>query len=37
MANAEALFAAVLDATTDAVMVTDRTGQICRINPAFLS
>ena len=35
MADAEALFAAVLDATADAVMVTDRTGLICRINPAF--
>ncbi|MGE3474707.1 MAG: putative bifunctional diguanylate cyclase/phosphodiesterase [Rhodospirillaceae bacterium] len=35
MADAEALFAAVLDATADAVMVTDRAGTICRINPAF--
>lgn len=35
MADAEALFAAVLDATADAVMVTDRAGMICRINPAF--
>ena len=35
MPEAEALFAAVLDATADAVMVTDRAGMICRINPAF--
>lgn len=35
MADAEALFAAVLDATADAVMVTDRGGTISRINPAF--
>lgn len=35
MADSEALFAAVLDATADAVMVTDQAGMICRINPAF--
>lgn len=35
MADAEALFAAVLDAIADAVMVTDQAGTICRINPAF--
>ncbi len=35
MADADALFAAVLDATADAVMVTDRTGTIRRVNPAF--
>ena len=35
MPEAEALFAAVLDATADAVMVTDRAGMICRINTAF--
>ncbi len=35
MVETEALFSAVLDATADAVMVTDRTGVIRRINPAF--
>jgi diguanylate cyclase (GGDEF)-like protein/PAS domain S-box-containing protein len=35
MAETEALFSAVLDATADAVMVTDRTGVIRRVNPAF--
>ena len=35
MVETEALFSAVLDATADAVMVTDRTGMIRRINPAF--
>lgn len=33
--EAETLFAAVLDATTDAVMVTDRGGGILRVNHAF--
>lgn len=35
MVETEALFNAVLDATADAVMVTDRAGMIRRINPAF--
>ncbi len=35
MVETEALFSAVLDATADAVMVTDRAGKIRRINPAF--
>ena len=35
MVETEALFSAVLDATADAVMVTDRSGFIRRINPAF--
>jgi diguanylate cyclase (GGDEF)-like protein/PAS domain S-box-containing protein len=35
MAETEALFSAVLDATADAVMVTDQSGMIRRINPAF--
>ncbi len=35
MVETEALFSAVLDATADAVMVTDRAGMIRRINPAF--
>ena len=35
MTATETLFAAVLDATTDAVMVTDRDGRIVQINPAF--
>ncbi len=37
MTATETLFAAVLDATTDAVMVTDRDGRIVQINPAFES
>lgn len=35
MTATESLFAAVLDATTDAVMVTDRDGRILQVNPAF--
>jgi diguanylate cyclase (GGDEF)-like protein/PAS domain S-box-containing protein len=35
MVETEALFSAVLDSTSDAVMVTDRDGIIRRINPAF--
>jgi len=35
MVETEALFRAVLDATADAVMVTDRAGVIRRVNPAF--
>ena len=35
MVETEALFSAVLDATADAVMVTDRAGFIRRVNPAF--
>jgi len=35
MAPPDALFQAVLDATSDAVMVTDRAGLIQRANPAF--
>ena len=35
MVETEALFSAVLDATADAVMVTDRGGVIRRVNPAF--
>jgi diguanylate cyclase (GGDEF)-like protein/PAS domain S-box-containing protein len=35
VADADALFDAVLDATADAVMVTDRLGTIRQINPAF--
>lgn len=35
MVEMEALFSAVLDATADAVMVTDRGGRIRRVNPAF--
>ncbi len=35
MVETEALFSAVLDTTSDAVMVTDRAGIIRRINPAF--
>jgi diguanylate cyclase (GGDEF)-like protein/PAS domain S-box-containing protein len=35
MVETEALFSAVLDATADAVMVTDRGGFIRRVNPAF--
>jgi diguanylate cyclase (GGDEF)-like protein/PAS domain S-box-containing protein len=35
MVEMEALFSAVLDATADAVMVTDRSGRIRRVNPAF--
>ena len=35
MVETEALFSAVLDATADAVMVTDRTGMIRRVNLAF--
>lgn len=35
MVEMEALFSAVLDATADAVMVTDRKGLIRRVNPAF--
>ena len=35
MADPEALFAAVLDATSDAVLLTDRAGKIRQVNPAF--
>jgi len=35
MTHPDALFQAVLEATSDAVMVTDRTGIIQRVNPAF--
>jgi diguanylate cyclase (GGDEF)-like protein/PAS domain S-box-containing protein len=35
MVETEALFSAVLDATADAVMVTDKSGLIRRVNPAF--
>jgi diguanylate cyclase len=35
MTQPDALFQAVLDATSDAVMVTDRAGVIARVNPAF--
>lgn len=35
MTQPDALFQAVLDATSDAVMVTDRAGRIQRVNPAF--
>ncbi len=35
MVETEALFSAVLDATADAVMVTDRAGMIRRVNLAF--
>ena len=35
VAGTDALFDAVLDATADAVMVTDRAGKIQQINPAF--
>jgi diguanylate cyclase (GGDEF)-like protein/PAS domain S-box-containing protein len=35
MVETDALFSAVMDATADAVMVTDRTGIIRRVNPAF--